>query len=857
MKKLVLPILTVLVTVVILSACQESKAPDSGQKESYDTSYEGEYLNRVAFPIGGIGGGMFCVEGTGAISNMSVRHQPDLFNEPNMFAAIHVKGIENGSKVLEGPVPDRKKFGDRESALGGPLKSWGLPRFEDVKFKSRFPFATIDLSDKDVPLNVQIKAWSPFIPTDNDNSSLPVGAFEYTFANNSSQEVEAIFSYNSVNFMKRTNKAPNNVKPIKNGFVLTQEAPKDEEYQQGEFAIFTDDDNTKVNHCWFRGGWWDPLTMAWNAVAEGAILMNDPVENNAPGGSLYLPFKVKPGETKTIRLYMAWYVPKSNINIGNDAVTDTDKGVACPIVYGDGSSTKYYEPWYSARFKNINELASYWSGNYNDLKAKTELFTNAFYDTTLPSEVVEAVSANLSILKSPTVMRQHDGRLWNYEGCGDTWGSCHGSCTHVWNYAQAIPHLFPALERTLRETEFFVSQDKKGHQMFRTNIPIRPVKHDFHSASDGQLGGIIKMYRDWRISGNTQWLRMMYPQVKQSIDYCINVWDPRRTGALEEPHHNTYDIEFWGPDGMCTSFYTSALKSIVLMGKALNENVAEYEDLLAKSVNYMETKLYDGEYFIQDIRWKDLKSPDPVELSKTNWNSDYSAEAQALLEKEGPKYQYGKGCLSDGILGSWMALAAGMEEPISKDKIKSHLVSIHKYNLKKDLSDHANPQRPTFALGKEGGLLLCTWPKGGKLSIPFVYSDEVWTGIEYQVASHLIFEGEVEKGLEIVRICRDRYNGKVRNPYNEYECGAWYARALASYSLIQALTGVRYDAVDKTLYVDSKIGDSFSSFLSTDTGFGTVKLENGKPIVTVYYGSIDIQKCNVSGTETAFESKSI
>ena len=85
--------------------------------------------------------------------------------------------------------------------------------------------------------------------------------------------------------------------------------------------------------------------------------------------------------------------------------------------------------------------------------------------------------------------------------------------------------------------------------------------------------------------------------------------------------------------------------------------------------------------------------------------------------------------------------------------------------FKKDLTDHANPQRSPYALGKEGGLLLGSWPKGGKLSLPFVYSNEVWTGIEYQVASHLMLQGEVEKGLEIVRACRQRYDGSVRNPF--------------------------------------------------------------------------------------------
>lgn len=838
------------ISLVAFTACQNHG--ETSNNDKYVKVYSGENIDRIAYPIGGMGAGMFCLEGTGAISNMSVRHRPDVFNEPCMFATVKVKGFENGAKVLEGPVPERKRFGAPRSALGGEHTSWGLPRFESVSFSSRFPFATISLADNDLPLTVELKGWSPFIPTDQDNSSLPVGALEYTFTNTSDKEVEAVFSYNSRNFMAM-NGAPNSVKPIKNGFILSQDPSDEAKYLKGDFAIFTDNDSTIVNHSWFRGGWWDPMTMAWNAVADGTMSENAPIKNGAPGASLYVPFKVRARGSYTLRLYMAWYVPDSHLRLGIDAVDEKDKSDEAPNT-PKMEAPQNYRPWYSTKFGSIDDVAEYWVTNYDKLKDNTELFTNTFYNTTLPAEVIDAVASNLTILKSPTVMRQHDGRMWNFEGVGDTWGSCHGSCTHVWNYAQAVPHLFPAMERTLRETEFFVSQNKDGHQMFRSNLPIRPVKHDFHAAADGQLGGIIKTYRDWRISGDNDWLKMMYPQVKQSLDYCIKTWDPKKEGAIIEPHHNTYDIEFWGADGMHTSFYAAALKSFIEMGKSLNEEVTEYEKLLAKSVDYMENKLYDGEYFIQNIQWEGLEAPNPVDVM--SFGGNYSDEAKELLKKEGPKYQYGKGCLSDGIIGCWMALAAGIDEPIDKEKVKSHLNSIYKYNLRHDLSDHANPQRPTFGLADDGGLLLCTWPKGGKLSLPFVYSDEVWTGIEYQVASHLIFEGEVEKGLDIVRTVRNRYDGKVRNPFNEYECGSWYARALASYSLLQALTGIRYDAVDKTLHIDSKIGDSFKTFLSTDRGFGTIELQKGKPIINVAYGTIDVKKCKVDGKEIGFEIKS-
>lgn len=353
----------------------------------------------------------------------------------------------------------------------------------------------------------------------------------------------------------------------------------------------------------------------------------------------------------------------------------------------------------------------------------------------------------------------------------------------------------------------------------------------------------MKMYRDWRISGNTNWIIGLYPYVKKSIDYCINKWDPKHKGYLEEPHHNTYDIEFWGPDGMCTSFYLGALTAFIEISKELNQPFDFYVMLLEKGKEFMENNLYDGEYFIQKIVWEGLSAPNPVEVQ--SYGGIYSDEAIALLKKEGPKYQYGTGCLSDGILGMWMASVCGLKEVIDTAKVTSHLNAVHGYNLKTTLQDHYNPQRPTYACGEEGGLLLCSWPKEGALSLPFVYSNEVWTGIEYQVASHLMLKGEVQKGLEIVRTCRKRYDGTVRNPFNEYECGHWYARAMASYGLLQGLTGVRYDAIDKILYIDSKIGD-FTSFISTESGFGTVSLTNGKAALNVMYGAIDVKNIHIS-----------
>ena len=119
-----------------------------------------------------------------------------------------------------------------------------------------------------------------------------------------------------------------------------------------------------------------------------------------------------------------------------------------------------------------------------------------------------------------------------------------------------------------------------------------------------------------------------------------------------------------------------------------------------------------------------------------------------------------------------------------------------------------------------------------------IYADEVWTGVEYQVASHLLALGRMHEGLEIVRACRGRYDGVVRNPFDEIEAGHWYARAMSSYAFLQAFSGARFDAVENILYLRPAIKGDFRCFLSTATGFGTVGVKDGKPFVEVVSGQI-------------------
>ncbi len=808
----------------------------------FNGPYTGDNLTKVAFPLGGIGAGMLCFEGCGALSHVSLRGRPEIYNEPLAFSALWVEGL--GARVLEGPVPEWKLFfpwADSQrlsSGNGGGGKSYGLPRFARASFLARFPFATLSLGDS-WPLDVEITGWSPFVPGDADASSLPVAGIEVRLRNRSRKTLRAVYSFHSRNFLA-TGAGGDSVSRVAGGFVLRQAGSDARPQDEAAFAAVIGEPGARVDASWFRGGWWDPLTMVWKAISSGKPEDRDPPREGgpSPGASTAIALRLAPGAERTVRLLLAWYAPRTDLVTG--------KGVD-----DERQAPGTYSPWYAARFGGIEQVLEHWKKEYARMKAASETFARCFYDTTLPPAVVEAIAANLTILKSPTVLRQADGRLWCWEGCCDSKGCCPGSCTHVWNYAQAIPHLFPALERSLRWSEFHEGQDDQGQQSFRVPLPIRKAVQERPPAADGQLGGIIKVYRDWRVSGDTDWLRSLWPLVKRSIDYCISHWDPDRSGLLVEPHHNTYDIEFWGADGMCGSFYAAALRAAALMAEALGDDPRPYQELYEKSRSRLENELFDGEYFVQHVQWKGLRAGDPTTFKTLEQTSYGSAEARELLGAEGPKYQYGPGCLSDGVLGAWMAEVCGVGEVLDRSKVTSHLASVYRYNFRRSLEDHANPQRPTYAVGGEPGLLLCSWPKGGKPSLPMVYSDEVWTGIEYQVASHLILRGRLREGLAIVEAARCRYDGRTRNPFNEYECGHWYGRAQASYALLQALTGARYDAVERVLTIAPAAAGDFRAFLATATGYGTVGVKRGKPFVEVKSGRIVVDRIDYRPAEPA------
>jgi uncharacterized protein (DUF608 family) len=827
-------------------------------------TYTGDKVTQIAMPIGGIGAGCVCMNGYGGLQDFSIRTRPESTALPEgftsdspeaAFAILHIKGQPGVTKLVEGPFPPFKIFDQGLQGQGLRRGGFeGFPRFAKCTFQGEYPFGIVRLSDPSVPLEVTVTGWNPFIPLDDKNSGIPCAILEYALNNTSSHPVEYEFSYHLSHLASGCQpdqaSTVNSVIPGKGAFLTNREAPNAESF--GSAVLMSIGETPRIKAMWLRSPGWefDSLSALWREVSTGAFATNagsnsvDHAGRN--GASILLAGTLSPGQSRSHAVLIAWHFPNSYLTEGLAVPLSGIEGRAGCRTAAEGKSAPW-RPWYAGQWKDAREVALYAEQTYASLRARTVQFKDALFSSTLPPYVVDAVSANLAILKSPTILREESGNIWGWEGCFPDSGCCHGSCTHVWNYAQALPHLYPQLERTLRDLELARSMDDRGHINFRGAIPDGPVDHGWHAASDGQLGGIMKLYRDWQISGDTDWLKRLYPLAKRSLDYGISTWDPNHLGALFEPHHNTYDIEFWGPEPMCSNIYLGALSAMAQMANAVGQQSDSkfYGELAQRTAGYIDEHLFNGEYYQQHVQYEGLRDKSFAKsIADVN---EHSSEMQQLLKREGPKYQYGSGCLSDGVIGVWMARMYGIETPLEQKNVRSSLDSIFRNNFKTDLSEHANAQRPGYAMGHEPGLLLCSWPRGDKPTLPFVYSDEVWTGIEYQVASHLVAEGFVEEGLTVVKAARSRYDGRTRNPWNEYECGNWYARAMSSYALLGALSGFRYTAVDRTLHFAPKLKlRPFRTFFSTASAWGVVTLNPDNITLEVAEGRLALEKLVLS-----------
>jgi len=324
-------------------------------------------------------------------------------------------------------------------------------------------------------------------------------------------------------------------------------------------------------------------------------------------GSVGVRVLLEPGGRVEVPFLVAWHFPNF-VNYWNPETRGTS-----------------LHPFYSSRFKDAWEVAQYVARNYGRLLGETRSFQRALFSSTLPDHVLDAISSQASILRTNTLQWYSDGTVHAFEGCNDRSGCCHGTCTHVWNYEQTLAFLFPQLERDMRVTDF-LDTDEDGHMNFRHVMPRGVARVRGKPAADGQMGTVMKLYREWRLSGDMDFLRRLWPKAKKALEFAWKEWDRDRDGVMEGVQHNTYDVEFIGPNPMTGLLYLGALRAGEEMARALGDREAarKFREVYEGGREKLDRTLWDGEYYIQKY-------------------------------DGAPKYQFGSGCLSDQMLGQWWA----------------------------------------------------------------------------------------------------------------------------------------------------------------------------------------------------------
>ncbi|HZY77911.1 MAG TPA: GH116 family glycosyl-hydrolase [Cyclobacteriaceae bacterium] len=744
-------------------------------------------LQYIGMPVGGIMCGMVYLGGDGRLwlwdvfnkNQSGVVYKNIPWHEKIQFNFDYVRPFD-GANYVE-PVKDVRPL-DQGFSVKMWCEDWSLEKkleekeWDEVSFEATYPVATIRFTDKKQAVAVSLKAYSPFIPLNENDSALPVTILSYTIENNRTDRAitaeltgwlenkAAIYSANDPQYYR------------------VNEPAKDQKFK----GVFM----RAASHNWADESFWHApdfgnfCIASLNGESNADIGSDKKIPfNEKLVGSVTSSISVPPQSSATLNFAISWYFPNLTL----------DK------LKNEGGRH------YRKRFKNSIEVIRYVHDNFESLSKQTLLWADTWYkESTLPHWFLERTFLNISTLATTTCHWFESGRFYAWEGIG----SCPGTCNHVWQYAQAVGRIFPALERDTRErVDLGVGFYDDGHIGFRAEYDTQP-------AVDGQAGRILGIYREHQMSSNNEFLKGNWPKTKKAVEFLLKQ-DTNNDGMTDTTLENTLDAKWPGEIAWIVGLSITAIKAAQLMAEEMGDTdfATKCSDYVSKGKANMEKHLFNGEYFIH--------RPDPVK------------------GRDGVIGSYNT-CHIDQVYGQSWAFQVGLGRTLDREKTLSALKALWKYNFTTDvgpyLAEH-HGGRP-YALPGEGGMIMNTNPKnedvpyGVKDAWQVTYFHECMSGFEHQVASHMMAEGMIEESLILTRAIHDRYSAKKRNPFNEVECSDHYARAMASYGTFVTACGFTYHGPKQEIgFAPKLMADNFRAAFVTAEGWGTYsQVRKGKKL---------------------------
>lgn len=765
--------------------------------------YSGKELKFIGMPVGGLTTGQVYLGGDGRLWYW------DIFN----INRINPVNPGAGDKFYLNPMTQDHRFEQGFSirvkkAITAFSKKLSTGGFSDISFRGEYPIGKVTYKDSDIPVTVELESFTPFIPTDYDKSGFPAVVMQYHIKNESDSPLELELMgwlQNTANYFTakgtkgkhiNTISKANGLLQLVNTSQVSQEAQDAPDYGNMTLSLLNTDENS-----WASPKVIDDVTYNSAGIAPSKKITESADIGDVITGALGQNLNLKAGEKRTVTFIISWYFPNVNkVNIPRLRNHD---------------NLRYY---YSKKFKSSADVASKINQEKDFLFTTTKDWNKTWYNSSLPVWFLDRTFVNTSTLATASCYRFDDltddpvneGRFYAMEGVylGE------GTCTHVFHYEQAFGRVFPNMARQLREQiDFGLSWDKRGFVGYRAEHS-GIGKHDGRGyAIDGHAGTILRAYREHTTSSNSDFLNKNWKKIKAGINYLITQ-DSEKTGKtdgiIEGAQYHTLDRPWYGKISWITTMYNAALQVGVALGNEMGDKqfAKKCEEIAGQGFVNIPKELFNGEFFFNELDANHLDAPN------TN-----------------------RGSHIDQMLGQSWAQQVGLPRILPKDKTDKALASIFKYHYQEDVGkylDTATIKNVRFyALPKEAGTIMTTFPKGGadiaagkvkhdwdKLTVG--YFSESMTGFTYQAAAHMISEGLVDEGMTMIKAIHDRYAPEKRNPYNEIEYGSHYIRAMSSYGAFIAASGFTIHEPKGKIGFSPKINASnFKSAFITGNSWGT------------------------------------
>jgi non-lysosomal glucosylceramidase len=765
--------------------------------------YAGEQLSGIVYPVGpiGYGGIQHLGDGTRNLSwifNIDGWFLNTTYGRrdawvPHSFFAVRAQ--------RDGEAPVVRALQTVEEGPFTPMDS--------LTFRAEEPIGTYAFADDELPVTVTQHMESPAVPGDLRDSAIPTAIYTLEITNPSDAPA-------TVSLLASQQNAIGFDGQVGSGAIDGRRHPR---YGQNTNELTTDEHGAHLDltgcsegpvvpvalHC--DGGFalslLDPGatgTASWDThdslladfdedgTVTGPETAESPEDGVTVDGALTTTFELAPGETRSVPIVFSWFIPTSGVR---------EHG---------GQGVHYANEWDSAREVHTEVLE-----RLGELTERNRLYRDTVNDSNLPRYVLDRLTSQISTMRSPTVYSAENGFLGGYEGHG----CCTGMPSHVWQYAQLAPRLWPEIDAAW-QSQWLDQQAPDGALPFRHALPVY--------AFDGQTGVILGAYRTYLSTGDDAWLNRYWLQIKRAMDYLIVSHDLDGDGILTGSQPMTLDQRLSGTSSWLGSMYLAALKASARMAEATGNDLdaQRYLDIFEAGRVNQEELLWNGEYYAEAPDGHLVELPDLTATST------------------GPA-SYGNGLIADMLLGQWWATMLGLGDIYDSDNMTRALRALYEENFKEHLVGDS-PFGPgmvwrAYARPTDAGLQMMTWPGDDRPADPPRYHDEVWTGTEYSAAATMIQRGLVDEGLRIVRAAHDRYDGTIRrdmflwncgavdgggNPFGDDECGKWYARAMSNWSILLALQGFTFDAAAERIgFAPQWQPEDHRSFFTAGSAWGT------------------------------------